>query len=256
MKNIGVFSKDNFMYKELEDFTTDSSFILEQIADENQINDISDYDMFIVLSDFNEKLVNLIKNYNGTILDLTGVVKNYYNNTEDIVEPSVYLLEKYFGESLDVLKGNIYYPTSIFGKAGIDDLVNQTKDIFTFGNTEPKILKESIPFNAILGMGFGQNGLKDYISRFNDTIIANFDLRLLPFSTYMIIDIFNPYDVEIYTDYLEEEIALSGALHDRTHRIYLIDDDRATIVADYLKLISEQIVEKIKCNMGEKNDLS
>ncbi|UOD34617.1 hypothetical protein DSN97_10790 [Deferribacteraceae bacterium V6Fe1] len=251
MKNIGVFSKDNFLYKELEEFTSDGNIILEQIADEEEIQDITAYDVFIVLSDFNEKLVNVIKNYNGTVLDLTGVVKNYYNNTEDIVEPSVYLLEKYFGDSLDAIKGNIYYPTCIFGKAGIDDLVNQTKDIFTFGNTEPKILKSSIPFNAILGMGFGQNGLKEYISRFGDTIISNFDLRLLPFSTYMIIDIFKPFNVEIYSDYLEEEIALSGILHDRTHKIYLIDDDRVTIVADYLKLISEQILEKIKFNMGE-----
>ncbi|MBC7197424.1 MAG: hypothetical protein H5U39_09240, partial [Deferribacterales bacterium] len=99
--------------------------------------------------------------------------------------------------------------------------------------------------------GFGQNGLKEYISRFSDTIINNFDLRLLPFSTYMIIDIYKPYNVEIYSDYLEKEIALSDILHDTTHKIYLMDDERATIVADYLKLISEQITEKIKFNIGE-----
>lgn len=251
MKNIAVFSKDNFLYKELEDFASHTSFIFEQIAGEDQIHNIMDYDLFIVLSDFNEKLVNLIKNYNGPVLDLTGVAKSYHNNTEDIVEPSVYLLEKYFCDSLDVLKGNIYFPTCIFGKAGIDDLVNQTKDIFTFANTESKILKGSIPFNAILGMEFGHNGLKEYISRFNDTIISNFDLRLLPFSTYMIIDIFKPYDVEIYTDYLKEEVTLSGELHGRTHKIYLIDDERVTIIADYLNVISEEILEKIKLILGE-----
>lgn len=251
MKNIAVFSKDNFLYKELEDFASDSRFIFEQIAGEDQIHNIMDYDLFIVLSDFNHKLVNLIKNYNGPVLDLTGVAKSYHNNTEDIVEPSVYLLEKYFCDSLGLLKGNIYFPACIFGKAGIDDLVNQTKDIFTFGSTESKILKGSIPFNAILGMGFGQNGLKEYISRFNDTIVSNFDLRLLPFSTYMIIDIFKPYDVEIYTDYLKEEVTLSEELNGRTHKIYLIDDERVTIIADYLNVISEEILEKIKFILGE-----
>ncbi|MBZ4644120.1 MAG: hypothetical protein JG767_1729 [Deferribacteraceae bacterium] len=243
MKNVGVFSKEYFLYKELEEALNDTDVILNLVSSESNI-DIN-FDIFVILSDFGDGLVDYLKKFEGLVLDLTGIARNYSNNVEDILEPAVYIIEKYFGHSVENLKGNIYFPVSIYGKAGIDDLINQTKDIFTFGNSQPKILKDKMPFNCVLGLGAGESGIKNYIQRFSHEVATNFDLRLLPFSTYMIVDIFKPFNVEIYGDFLDETFSVSEVLLNDSHKLFLIDDERVTIVADYLRLLIEQVKEKI-----------
>jgi len=247
MKKVCVFCKDNFLFKEIED-NLKSEVILDNVSEESEINNKLDWDVLIILSEFKEAK-DTLKNFTGLIFDLTGVIKDLGIKSLQLLEPSVYLLHKYFGKHLDSIKGSIYYPVCIYGKAGVDDLINQTKDIFTFNTSECKVLNRRLPFNAILGMGYSRNGIKEYILRFDSNIAKNFDMRLLPLSTFMIIDIYKPEYIDIYGDHLESEISVIEALNDAgdntASKLFVIDEERATIVADYLKVIVEQIDEKL-----------
>jgi hypothetical protein len=247
MIKVCVFSKDSFLFKEIED-NLKSDVLLDNINEETEISKKLDSEILIILNEI-ASAKEILQNFRGLIFDLTGIAKNLGLKSLELIEPSVYLLYKYFGEQIDCIKGNIYYPVCIYGKAGIDDLINQTKDIFAFTNTECKILDKRLPFNALLGMGYNRSGIGEYISRFNSDVPNNFDLRLLPLSTFMIIDIYKPLNVEIYGEYLESEISVIDALNNggenKSHNLFLMDEERATIVADYLKVIVEQIDEKI-----------
>lgn len=247
MTKILIFSIDTLVSKEIEDSLSEY-FTVSCVSEESSFENVCDEDLVVViLSEFTSKLGNFLRKSSVDVIDFTGLADSYTSRCLPVSEPSVYLLEQIFGSYISEIRGNIYYPASVFGKAGIDDLIEQTRSIFTMTSNENKILDFNIPFNGKIGYGFGNSSLLKYIESYNYTIPQNFDLRLIPFSTNLVIDVFKPEYMEIDLPHLNRCVDISSELSDSQSGFvaFEIDNQRITVLADYIKVIKKQVFDKI-----------
>ena len=247
MVKVLVFSYDALISKEIEE-SLEECLTVYCVSEESSLESLCDDDSIIVLlSEFTSKIGNFIRNKSLDVIDFTGLADKYSSKSLAVYEPSVYLLRSFFGGYLNEIKGNIYYPVSVFGKAGLDDLVEQTRSIFTMTSSESKILDFNIPFNGKIGYGFGNSSILRYIESHDHTIAQNFDLRLMPFSTNMVIDVFKPEYVETDLPHLDRcvDISLELSNSDSGFVAFELDSQRVTMLGDYIKIIKKQVIDRI-----------
>lgn len=218
------------------------------------VKEIMKTDCLIVLTDVSN-ILDKIKTYSGEIIDFTGYVKNVCDNVYDIVDPINYISNLLF-QNINQVSGNVYLPLAVFGKAGIEELLTQVKNVYNFVNNRGSYLGVNLPFNVIFLDSCSNSIIKNYINYIREKLPSTFSLRLLPVMTGFIIDFF-------YNDYNKPDISNIELIDDYadlvnvTNRkmitgIYNNDGYTLTIVADYIDVIVRQIVDILKNEVSIK----
>lgn len=257
MKRIGIYSNDSLVLSELVEkinkdylslFTTiytDKGYLdtLEQI-DNVRITGISESfedDVLIVLNDAS-KILDKIKEFKGKIIDFSGTVVNV-KNVVHIEEPVVYCFENLLEErNPDYAVINL--PAAIFGKAAVDDLLNQTRDIFSFVRNDYKVFDRMLAFNVFF-VERSDELYKNYFSFLDNKLDFPFELRQLPVSTGFIIDIFGDISFEEDEFFVKKQVY---SLHDALEEekvVVMKNGVKTTLVGDYLKIIIKQIIDEL-----------
>ena len=212
------------------------------------VSEILKTDCLIVLTDVSN-ILDKIKTYRGKIIDFTGYIKNVCDNVYDILDPINYIANLLF-QNIDQVSGNVYLPLAAFGKAGIEELLNQVKNVYNFVNNRKSYLGVNLPFNVIFLDRCSNSIIKNYINYIRERVPSSFSLRLLPVMTGFIIDFF-------YNDYNEPDISNIEVLDNypdlvnvtnekKITGIYNNDGYTLTIVADYIDVIVRQIIDILK----------
>ena len=160
--DVGIYSTDSLLLNELMDAVSsqfpsfsvsvysENAMLADMQADNFQcevkdIRNSSEEDVLIILSSLQQH--DIFKNFDGSIIDITGEYK-----AEDMVfikNPVEYILSS-VSDDVSELSGVCSLPVAFLGKAAVDDLVNQTRHLFSFNSYENKILTSDLAFNVLL----------------------------------------------------------------------------------------------------------
>lgn len=188
-----------------------------------------------------KSMLEYAKDFDGSILDATG----FYEDEEDIfkiVNPVEYVLSA-ISEDIGDLKGVCSLPVAIFGKDGVDDLINQTRHVLAFSDYKTKIIDFDICFNVVTE---GNSLFDNYLSDIRDTIRENFIFRLLPVSTGLILDIWGNTGNVAEEDLYENAGNLTGTVANEGLVFKKNDNGMVTVYGDYLYIYTKQILDELK----------
>jgi hypothetical protein len=261
--SIGIIFSDDLITSELVKTLTEanSSIEIKILADSENlhrinnnflsscscasIKEIMETDCLVILTDVNN-IIGKIKKYKGKIIDFTGYLKDVCDNVYEVHDPINYIINLLF-QDINNISGNVYLPLAIFGKAGIEELLNQVKNVYNFINNREKYLGVNLPFNVIFLDRCSNSVIRNYVNYMREKIPSSFSLRLLPVMTGFIIDFF-------YNDNNEPDITNIELLSDHYELVNITNEKKIigiynntgcalTIVADYIDIIVRQIID-------------
>ncbi len=102
---------------------------------ETDLSSIADAEVLILLAKPINDKENIIKKFDGTVIDITGYEFNNDVEVFKIDEPVRKVLKNIAVPVSDVTV-TISLPVCIYGKHGVEDLMQQTRSIFSFGLKE------------------------------------------------------------------------------------------------------------------------
>lgn len=151
------------------------------------LSKIAENDILVLLSELDD--TSIIDNFDGSIIDITN--SNFSSDAEVFkVDEPIRKILKNIAVPVEDTSVVLQLPACIFGKDGVEDLMVQAKDIFTFSNSENKILNNRLAFNIhfkpynLVGLPVGKT-VDDFAEANGDISI-----RLIPLSTVFTIDVF------------------------------------------------------------------
>lgn len=210
------------------------------------LSGISDAEILIMLSK-PDKDIDVIKNFDGTVIDLSGY--NFGSDTEVLkVDEPVRKILKNIAVPVSDTSVVVTLPVCVYGKNGVEDLMTQTKDIFTFENSESLVFSNRIAFNkhfnpvtAGLLVGktvddFAESG--GYIS-----------VRLAPLSTVFVVDVFAKDVFGLKDDdgyFATEGFFTASDIAERNDIAVLAGRNSLTFTGDYIRVIIEEVMKKLK----------
>ncbi len=253
--DVGVFATDPLLLNEVMDainshFPSFSVTVysespkmedLQALNSQCEVRDIkrsSEEDVLIILNSLREN--GILKDFDGSLIDITGEFDA--EDTIFIKNPVEYILSS-VSDDFNDLYGVCSLPAAIFGKAAVDDLVNQTRHLFSFNSYENKMLTSDLAFNVLLNEN---TLLKEFKEKLNENIRENFNFRLLPVTTGIIVDVCGAAD-EILDDdlYLRNfslsEITLNEGLSFSRHGKGML-----SVYGDYLFIYTKQIIDELR----------
>ncbi len=151
------------------------------------LSKLKDYDILILLSEPQEKS-SYIDNFDGTIIDGFGYKFSTDAEVHRVDEPIRAIL-KNIAVPVENTSVVLQLPACIFGKSGVEDLMMQTKDIFSFSNSESLVFNDRIAFNIhfnpmnLVGLPVGKT-----VDDFADAL-GDISIRIIPLSTVFTLDI-------------------------------------------------------------------
>jgi hypothetical protein len=212
------------------------------------VEEILKTECLIILTDIGH-IIDKIKSYNGNIIDFSGCLKNLCENVYDIYEPIRYITNQLFLDSSRV-SGNIYLPAAVFGKAGVEELLNQMKNVYNFVNNRESYLGVNLPFNVIFLDHCASDVIKNYVAYMRKEIPLTFSLRLIPVMTGLIADFFYNYNEEPDLSCVELIDNCSDLIElineKKIFGIHNAENFTITIIADYIDVIVSQILNILK----------
>ncbi|MGA1845977.1 hypothetical protein [Deferribacter abyssi] len=258
MLKVGIFANDSLLLSELvETLNHRGLSILTNIYTEQGFLDSMDNsdfvdiksipekfndDVLIVLSDIS-KYIERLKGFERKVVDFSRTVRGV-RYVSYISEPILYCLEQIDIDESDVF-AIINVPAAVFGKAAVDDLLNQTRDIFSFTRSECKVFDKMLPFNYFF-IRENDHIFKNYLLFLKENLEIDFELRMLPVSTGFVIDIYGECEIDDDKIFSERFV---GSLQDalESEKVsYFKNNKKITLVGDYLKVIINQILDEIK----------
>ncbi|MBQ3033365.1 MAG: hypothetical protein IJD28_03195 [Deferribacterales bacterium] len=213
----------------------------------SDLSRISEADILILLSEPIDK-DGYIKNFDGSIIDITGYKFSDNGEVFRADEPIRKILKNIAvpPENTSVV---IQLPACIFGKDGAEDLMRQTKDIFSFENNDNLVFNNRIAFNLhfnpmnLAGLAVGKT-VDDFAEAGGDVSI-----RLYPLSTVFTADVYADDVFGLKSD--EGYVVPSGFFmasevseHDK---IFVIQRRNGfTFTGDYIRVCISSVLEKLK----------
>lgn len=211
---------------------------------------IKDNDILLVLSDPKEDM-EILKNFEGDVVDFTGVM-----NGEDVyrIEDPIAFFVNGVQVRKDEMEAVALLPVAVFGKSGVDDMINQTRELFAFTNTENKIFEERLPFNL-----FFSDTNTGFLSGYRQKLIAetgvDVDIRMGAISTGFVLDLYFKKDVNKDFGYITESVGFVPTMADVCARKRPVtvfrSKNRISIAGDYINIIGSQITDAFKDIIGE-----
>ncbi|MGE4497786.1 MAG: hypothetical protein AB7E48_07890, partial [Deferribacterales bacterium] len=103
------------------------------------ISELDDEEIAVVLGDPGVH-ADAIRKLDGSIIDCTGIFSGY-DDLYEVAEPIEYIIRRFKGDKSKV-KGSLMMPAALFGRNAIDDLISQTRNLFSFGRDKSKVFEE------------------------------------------------------------------------------------------------------------------
>jgi hypothetical protein len=216
------------------------------------IKDLADEEIVVVMGDPGAN-ADAIRGLDASIIDCTGIFSDY-DDVYSVHEPIEYIYKKLKGNSKNT-RGSLYLPAALFGKNAIDDLISQTRNVFSFGRDKSKVFADRIAFNVLLANEDESNILQGYKKRLEDSTGMLLNFRIMPLSTVFLADFFGDEDFEIEKDKIFYEYTSSNLEEAMENNgIGIIKHSSSSMVSftgDYIKVLTEQIFLHLKELTGE-----
>lgn len=207
---------------------------------------LSEADILILLSEPSDEDDN-IKNFDGTIIDFAGYEFPPEAEVLKAYEPVKAILKNIAVPPEDV-SAVVQLPACVFGKDGVEDLMRQTRDIFSFENGDNLVFTDRIAFN----IHFGPLGLAGFAAgkTLDDFAEAGGDVsvRLYPLSTVFTVDL---YAADVFDLKSEEGYAVPSGFFmasdvSESSEIFVIRRRNGfTFVGDYIHSSVEAVMKKL-----------
>ncbi|QAR33137.1 hypothetical protein EP073_06905 [Geovibrio thiophilus] len=217
------------------------------------IKDLGDEEIAVILGDPGIH-ADTLRKLDGSIIDCTGIFSGY-DDLYEVAEPIEYIARRFQGDRSKV-RGSLLMPAALFGRNAIDDLISQTRNLFSFGRDNSKVFEERVAFNVLLGGDDSRNIMSGYKKRLEETTGMTFNFRIIPVSTVFLADFFLGDNVvfaeeggmfyEFTASSLEEAMENDG--------IGVIKHPSGSMISftgDYIKVLTGQIVSHLKELTGE-----
>lgn len=211
---------------------------------------IKDEEILIVLSDPQDDM-ELLKKFDGDIIDFTGAFTG--EDVYKVEEPLAYIINA-LGQKPEDMDAVALVPAAVFGKNGIDDMINQTRELFTFSNAETKVFEDRLAFNL-----FFSDNEQGILSGFRRKLKADtgldVDIRMGAISTGFVLDVYFKKainkDVSNITELVGFVSTLSEIGANKRPVTITRNSTRISIAGDYLNVITSQVAEALKDIIGE-----
>ncbi len=225
------------------------SISLEETAEgyvETNLSLIKDAELLIMLA---KPLHDdgIIKNFDGSIIDITGY--EFSSNAEvfKVYEPIRKILRNIAVPVADV-SAILSLPVCIYGRHGVEDLMQQTKNIFTFDETESLIFHNRIAFNKHFnpitsGLPVGKT--------VDDFALSGgyISIRISPLSTVFELDVFAKGSFGLKDDegyFPTESFFTASDVSERSDITVIPLRNGLTFVGDYVRVLIDDILKKMK----------
>ena len=223
---------------------------LEQISEDP--SGLLATDVAVILSPL-PGLADFPAKYDGTILDMSGAGGYSYDDTILLTDPLFALLTEIAAINSDIAI-TAGLPVAVYGRAGVDQLMQETRSIYSFENYEDGALPMRLAFNIHFYPEKLPGGiLADSVENLRK--YAPVSLRINPVSTAFIVDIAGcrplelPENLETFTpgeDFSLEDITSGSAI-----ALLTASDGRlATLIGDYLHLKTATLLRAVKAALG------
>jgi len=211
------------------------------------VEKLGEEEILLILSESGDDFQKL-KDFDGTIIDFTGSFEGVHDEVYPVEEPVSHLIK-----SLDIaaeeMEAVAMLPAAVFGKSGIDDMLNQTRELFAFTNSENKIFEERLAFNMFFSDS-DQGILSGYRQKLEMDTGVRFDVRMIPLSTGFVLDVYFKKDVNREFAYMADSPGFLATMADvcALERPVLLSqtERRVSFAGDYIEVINRQIVEALK----------
>ena len=207
-------------------------------------------DILLVLSDPKDD-IEVLKEFDGDVVDFTGAMTG--EDVYRVEEPIAYLINAVQVKA-EEMEAVALMPVAVFGKSGVDDMISQTRELFTFSSSENKVFEERLPFNL-----FFSDVNTGFLSGLRQKIMAetgvDVDIRMGAISTGFVLDLFFKKDVNKDFGYITESVGFVPTMADICARKRPVtvfrSKNRISIAGDYINIIGLQITDAFKDIIGE-----
>ena len=208
---------------------------------------ISEADILILLSEPLDP-DGYLKKFDGSIIDITGYKFSENSEVYKVDEPIRAILKNIAvpPENTSVV---LQLPACIFGKDGAEDLMRQTKDIFSFESSDNLIFRDRIAFNLhfnpmnLVGLPVGKT-VDDFAEAGGDVSI-----RLYPLSTVFTLDVTadNMFGLKSDDQYVVPTGFFMASEISEHDKIFVIERRNGfTFSGDYIRVCIMSVMEKLK----------
>lgn len=214
------------------------------------VSAIKDEEILIVLSD-PQADIEFLKDFDGSIIDFTGAFADY-DDMYPIEDPIAFVLNGLVKEAKDA-EAVALIPAALFGKSGIDDLLTQTRELFTFANAETKVFDQRLAFNMFFSDP-DQGILSGYRQKLKQDTGIDVDVRMIPVSTGFVLDVYFKKDVNsnLTISDLNSRFGTLADVIGSDSIVKLADTGRRlSFAGDYIHTVVRQVADAIKEITGE-----
>lgn len=216
----------------------------------NPASRLGDEEILIVLSDPQADMEHL-KKFDGTVIDFTGAFTDIAEEVYTIEDPIAYVLNSLVKDPADA-EAVAFVPAAVFGKSGIDDLLNQTRELFTFSNAETKVFDQRLAFNMFFSDP-DQGILSGYRQKLKQDTGIDVDVRMIAVSTGFVLDVYFKNNVK--SNFISDSNSRFETLADLigADTIVTLADTgrRLSLAGDYIHTVVRQITDALKDITGE-----
>ena len=189
----------------------------------------------------------VFKNFDGTIIDITGYEFSKEAEVFQIYKPVRKILRN-IAVTINDVSVVLSLPVCIYGKHGVEDLMQQTRSIFTFDEAENLIFQERIAFNkhfnpVTAGLPVGKT-IDDFAAAGGDISV-----RISPLSTVFEMDVFAKDIFGLKDDegyFPTESFFTASDVSERSDITVIPRRNGLTFVGDYVRVLIEDILKKMK----------
>lgn len=214
---------------------------------ETDLSLLKDAELLIMLAKPMHDDEKIIKNFDGTIIDITGYEFSQEAEVFKVYEPVRKILRNIAVPVADV-SVVLSLPVCIYGRQGVEDLMQQTRSIFTFDDTESLVFHNRIAFNkhfnpVTAGLAVGQT-VDDFAASGGDISI-----RISPLSTVFEMDIFakDMFGLKDDEGYFPTESFFTAAdVSERSDITVIPRRNGLTFVGDYVRVLIADIIKQMK----------
>lgn len=207
---------------------------------------IKDAEILIMLAK-PSKDEDIIKNFDGTVIDLSGYEYSPDTEVMKVYEPVRKILRNIAVPVSDT-SVIVTLPVCVYGKNGVEDLMKQTRDIFTFENNDSSVFSHRIAFNkhfnpVTAGLLVGKT-VDDFAESGGDISV-----RLAPLSTVFVVDVFARDMFGLKDDdgyFATEGFFTASDIAERNDIAVLARRNGLTFTGDYVRVLIEEVMKKLK----------
>lgn len=240
-----VFGDDDLVSLQGSDDTSDEDYVIKDFAK------IHESDVLIILSDPKPIYDEAVK-FDGTIIDVTDSVFPHQAEVFNADEPIRSILKNIAVPVTDV-SAVAQLPVCVFGKDGVEDLMRQAREIFSFEESDNLFFENRIAFNVHFNPEYLEgHPVGKSINAFRSAG-GDISARVYPLSTVFILDVYSKDSFVLKSEdgYRVANVFFTSADVSEFDDIYIISRRSGyTFIGDYIRVLIRSVVKKLSEVIG------